>query len=148
MDQQLAFQFYTLLLGEAGSLRAARREANNFFMTLNVAGLGAIGFLMNEGVDPGILVLLCGTMVIVSYIWWNSISHYAKLSGIKYDIIKNVEDQLPIQPTQEEWRRFTGGKRGQGSNRFEKSVPLLFAIGYAGFAALQVVLQIGLPLPF
>lgn len=148
MDQQLAFQFYSLLLSEAASLRTARRETNNFFMTLNVAGLGAIGFLMNEGTDPGILVLLCGTMLIVSFIWWNSISHYAKLSGIKYDIIKTVEDQLPIQPTQEEWRRFTGGKRGQGSNRFEKNVPMLFAIGYAGFAALQVVSQLNLPLPF
>jgi hypothetical protein len=138
MDDALLFNFYRLLIEDAGALRGARRETNNFFMTLNVAGLGAIGFLMNEGADPGINVLLCGTMLIVSFIWWNSINHYARLCSIKYKIIKKVEDQLPFQPTQEEWAMFAKGKSGQGSNRFEKLVPVLFAIGYAGFALLQM----------
>lgn len=137
MDAGL-FDMYRLLIEDAGALRGARREANNFFMTLSTGGLGAIGFLMNEGLDPGIIALLCGTMLIISFLWWNSISHYARLVGIKYRIIKKVEDQLPLQPTQEEWALFAKGKRDKGSSHIEKLVPLLFGVGYAGFALLQL----------
>lgn len=137
MDAGL-FDMYRLLIEDAGALRGARREANNFFMTLSTGGLGAIGFLMNEGLDPGVIALLCGTMLIISFLWWNSITHYARLVSIKYQIIKKVEDQLPLQPTQEEWALFAKGKRDKGSSHIEKLVPLLFAIGYAGFALLQL----------
>jgi len=132
------FDFYRLLIEDAGALRAARRETNNFFMTLSTGGLGAVGFLMSEGLDPGVIALLCGTMLIIAFIWWNSISHYARLVSIKYQIIKKVEDQLPMQPTQEEWALFAKGKRDKGSAHIEKLVPVLFAVGYAGFALLQL----------
>lgn len=137
MDAGL-FDFYRLLIEDAGALRAARRETNNFFMTLSTGGLGAVGYLMSEGLDPGIVALLCGTMLIINFIWWNAISHYARLVTIKFQIIKKFEDQLPYQPTQEEWALFAKGKRDKGSSHIEKLVPLLFAIGYAGFALLQL----------
>lgn len=135
MDAGL-FDFYRLLIEDAGALRAARRETNNFFMTLSTGGLGAVGYLISEQLEPGIIALLCGAMLIVNFIWWNAITHYARLVAIKYQIIKTFEDQLPFQPTQEEWLLFAKGKRDKGSSHIEKFVPLLFAIGYAGFAFL------------
>ncbi len=136
-DAQL-FDMYRLLIEDAGALRAARRETNNFFMSLNVAGLGVIGFLMNEKLDPTTVAALCGAMCICAFIWWRSIGHYARLVSVKYKIIKKVEDQLPFQPTQEEWALFAKGKRNQGSSHFEKLVPILFVVGYAAFAAVQL----------
>jgi hypothetical protein len=137
MDAGL-FEFYRLLIEDAGALRAARRETNNFFMTLSTGGLGAVGYLISEGLEPAIIALLCGTMLIINFIWWNAITHYARLVTIKFQVIKKLEDQLPFQPTQEEWALFAKGKRDKGSSHIEKFVPLLFAIGYAGFALLQL----------
>jgi hypothetical protein len=140
MADALLFDMYRLLIEDAGALRAARRETNNFFLTLSTAGLGGIGFLMGgEKLDPVTIAALCGAMCITSMVWWRSIGHYARLVSVKYKIIKKLEDQLPFHPTQEEWELFAKGKRNQGNSHAERAVPLLFMLGYAGFALVQLV---------
>lgn len=145
MADPMLFDMYRLLIEDAGALRAARRDTNNFFMTLNTAGLGVIGFLMSEKLDHVTVAALCGAMLITSMIWLRSIGHYSRLVSVKFKIIKKLEDQLPFQPTQEEWALFAKGRRNQGNSHSEKLVPFLFMLGYAAFAAVQLA-QAGMAL--
>jgi hypothetical protein len=138
MSDDSNFRFYELLLAEARTLREARRSTNNFFMSVNVAGLGGVGFLLKEGIAAPLIAGLALMMAFVCFLWMNSIGHYARLTSIKYKILREIEAKLPMQPIAEEWRQFTRGKPNQGASHIEKLVPLIFGLGYIALPALTL----------
>jgi hypothetical protein len=134
ISEDRLFDYYKLMLDQAGQLRQARRETNNYFMSINVAALGGLGFLLKEMSDqwvgPELILLLAGGMILVCLLWRNAILHYARLSSIKFSIIREIESGLPMQPVRDEWARFTKGANGRGQSGIEIYVPILFAFGY------------------
>jgi hypothetical protein len=138
MSEDSDFRFYELLLAEARTLREARRSTNNFFMSVNVAGLGGLGFLLKEGMASGLMLGLALMMAFVCFLWRNSIGHYARLTSIKYKIIREFEARLPAQPIAEEWKAFTRGKPNQGASHIEKLVPTIFGLGYVALPLLAL----------
>jgi hypothetical protein len=138
MSDDSNFRFYELLLAEARTLREARRSTNNFFMSVNVAGLGGLGFLLKEAMAGPLIAGLAMMMAFVCFLWTNSIGHYARLTSIKYKILREIEAKLPMQPIAEEWRQFTRGKPNQGASHIEKLVPLVFGLGYIALPALTL----------
>lgn len=140
ISEDRLFDYYRLMLDQASALRQARRETNNYFMPINVAGLGGLGFLLKEMGEtwfgPELILLLAGGMILVCLLWRNAIRHYARLSKIKFNIIREIESGLPLQPVRDEWTRFTKGENGRGQSGIEIYVPILFIGGYVMLSLL------------
>lgn len=136
------FDLYRLLVEEVREARRARRELSNVFMTANLAGVGALGFLSKGDGDlnPALLGWCCVALVLTCVIWRLSNAYYTGMLSTKYEIIYEVEKGLGINPIQREW----GGLPRKGLMKwfsFERAMPMLFIIGYLVFLAYQVSMQ-------
>lgn len=133
------FDLYKLLVEEVREARKARRELANVFTTLNLGGVGALGFLAgpNAGASAGLLIWAVIALIVICLVWRTSNAYYTRLLGAKYAILYSVETELGIDPIQREWRAL-GDRSLFKFFSFERLMPLLFAIGYVVFIAYQV----------
>lgn len=136
------FDLYRLLVEEVREARRARRELSNAFLTLNLAGVGALGFLAKGDVqslrDPALLLWFLAALVFTCWIWRTSNRYYTHMLAAKYAILYDVEKQLPAQPIAKEWERLHKLKPLK-SFSLEYAMPVLFALGYLVMAVHEVL---------
>ena len=112
-----------------------RAEANKFYMTLNVAIVGAIGFLYSDrfnGAGPLAQVEWVASAfafagLVISFTWRCIIASQRRLLGEKFEVIHRLEEALPFQPYTDE---YADGNRKAGGGRFELRLPSLFMVFY------------------
>lgn len=137
MTDDLLFETYKLLVEEVRDARRSRRELSNVFLTLNLAGVGGLGFIAK---DPGqlqseLFVLLAIALLMTCLVWYTSNRYYKVVLRTKYDILNEYEADLQRSPLGEEYRRVrTTASR---SFRLEGAMPWLFMLGYVVFVAVQ-----------
>ena len=136
------FELYRLLVEEVRETRRARRDLSNVFMTMNLGGVGALGFLSkgDATLNPALLGWCCFALVLTCVIWRLSNAYYTGMLATKYEIIYELERKLGIDPLQREW----GGLPRRGLMRwfsFERAMPALFIVGYVVFLIYQVSLD-------
>ena len=133
------FDVYKLLVEEVREARKARRDLSNIFTTMNLGGVGALGFLAkpDSGLPAALLLWAAGALVMVCLIWRMSNSYYSTMLKLKYDIIYEYEEKLGIDPLRREWK----GLPRRGPPKWfslERAMPLLFVLGYAVFLAYRI----------
>lgn len=140
VDAAANLEIYKLLVEDVRDARRARRELSNVFTTLNLAGIGALGFLSSpEGMDNPVLFALCAlALAFTCIIWRTSNSYYTALLAAKYKNIYAFEDALGVHPIRDEWEMITGKRRAVKWWSMERAMPLLFILGYAIFFAVHV----------
>ncbi len=134
------FEMYKLLLEELREARRARRELSNTFMSLNLAGVGALGFLRvnDEGaVRPELLIWLVVALVLTCIIWRTSNAYYTKLLAAKYNVLYRYEDRLGERPMRDEYQDL-GDRALFKFFSLERLMPFLFVLGFAVFLAYSV----------
>lgn len=134
------FEMYKLLLEELREARRARRELSNTFMSLNLAGVGALGFLrVNEegAVRPELLIWLVVALVLTCIIWRTSNAYYTRLLGAKYAVLYRYEDRLGEKPIRDEYQDL-GDRRWFKFFSLEQMMPFLFVLGFAVFLAYSL----------
>ncbi|MEZ5955734.1 MAG: hypothetical protein R3C27_00775 [Hyphomonadaceae bacterium] len=139
-DQATNLEVYKLLVEDVREARRARRELSNVFMTLNIAGISALGFLASSsGLPNPVLFTLCTiALALTCAIWRTSNSYYTVLLAAKYKNIYAIEDDLGVHPIRDEWQTITGKRRVMKWWSLERAMPLLFIIGYVVFFAVHV----------
>lgn len=139
-DAQTNLEVYKLMVEDVREARRARRELSNVFMTLNIAGMSALGFLAsNDGLPDPVLFSLCAlALATTCLIWRTSNSYYTILLAAKYKNIYALEDNLGIHPIRDEWQSITGKRRALKWFSLERAMPLLFVLAYLVFFAVQV----------
>ena len=60
------------------------------------------------------------------------------LLATKYKNIYAIEDDLGVHPIRDEWQNITGKRRAMKWWSLERSMPILFIVGYAVFFAVHV----------
>ena len=142
MADQL-FELYRLLVEEVREARRARRELSNVFMTLNLAGVGALGFLASgdSGLDPTLFAWCAVALVLTCVIWRTSNAYYVVLLDAKYREIYELETQLGISALRDEYALVQRKRAVMKWFSLERAMPLLFIIGYIVFVAYQVTLD-------
>ncbi len=133
----MTFALYRLLVEEVRDARHARRELSNIFLTLNVAGFGALGFIARDNGDPALLAMLASALAMTCVIWRTSNAYYTLMLAAKYKAIYAVEDQLGLHPIRDEWTALHGKRRAMKWFSLERAMPLLFIFGYGLFFAIQ-----------
>lgn len=97
-------KYYDMLLEQwksavsvAGDVSNRRREMNKFFfsvLSLLVTAMTALHELLKNSLCIIIGISVVGIILCIS--WSNSIKSYAILNGVKYDIINDIEQKLPV----------------------------------------------------
>jgi hypothetical protein len=137
------FDLYRLLVEEAREARRARRELSNMFLTLNLAGVGALGIIArdNQGLDPALFGWAAGALGLTCIIWRTTNAYYNRALKTKYTIIARYEQQLGERPLYEEYLAM-GGAKAMRAFTLERIMPWLFILGYAVFFAVQAGVQV------
>lgn len=139
-DAHTNLEVYKLMVEDVREARRARRDLSNVFMTLNIAGMGALGFLARaDGLPDPVLFALCAlALATTCVIWRTSNSYYTVLLAAKYKVIYALEDDLGVNPIRNEWESITGKRRTMKWFSLERAMPLLFILAYLVFFAVQV----------
>ena len=135
----VTFDLYKLLVEEVRDAKRARRELSNVFMTLNLAGVGALGYLARggEGLSPALFAWCAFALALTCFIWRTSNSYYVVLLAAKYKEIYALETKLGATPLRDEYTAIQGKRSFAKWFSLERAMPLLFILGYAVFFAVQ-----------
>jgi hypothetical protein len=137
---------YATYVEWAEKLIERRAEAHRFYVTLNLAIVGAIGFLFSEhfnaaeGAPPAdwMAAALAFAGVMVSWNWRSVVASQRRIMAWKFDIVHRLEAQLPSQPYKDEWDVSQTARRKSSAGRFELRLPSLFM----AFFALALILTL------
>lgn len=134
----VTFELYRLLVEEAREARRARRELSNIFLTLNLAGVGALGIIARDGggLNPALFSWGAFALVLTCIIWRTTNAYYNRALKTKYKIISRYEEKLGERPLYEEYLAM-GGSKTMRAFTLERSMPWLFILGYVVFIAVQ-----------
>ncbi len=134
------FEYLKLLVEEVRDAKRARRELSNTFMTVNLAGVGALAFLAggNSGLDPALFAWCAFALALICVIWRTSNSYYTVLLGAKYRELYALEQSLGFQALHDEYASIQGKRALAKWFSLERAMPLLFILGYAVFFAVHL----------
>ena len=139
-DDSDVFHMFRLLVEEARDARRARRELSNIYMTLNLAGVAALGYIAEDAAHHFKPILLgwgVGALIFMCAIWSTSNQYYRHVLKAKYEIIQAYETRLNEHPIADEWQK-VGGRRALRAFTLERAMPILFIIGYVVFFVIQL----------
>jgi hypothetical protein len=146
VDKDL-LELFKICVELADRTSARRAGANTFFVSLNSIAAAVVGYLSatktgGNGVDHFSLTMLALVGIILSITWWGILRYYRRLSKAKWDVINQMEKQLPVQPFKDEWMilhpeepvrgrfKWLRRSRHREATVVEQVVPLTFAAVY------------------
>lgn len=106
--QDHVLEIYKLYVQSADNISARRQSANSFFLSINTAIVGAVGYLSDENGSFGWAVSLAGILICV--VWYRSVRAYKDLNSGKFKVIHEIETKLPISVYDAEWETVGRGK--------------------------------------
>jgi hypothetical protein len=131
---------YKLYLEMADRISSRRQAANSYFLSVNTALLGFVGYLTTK--EPVEYLWLLGIAgLALSYSWQRLILSYQNLNTAKFNVVHHIEKRLPISPYNAEWDALGRGKNEKLYKPFtdvERNVPWVFVLLH-GFVILRAV---------
>ena len=104
-------QMYQTYLEMADRISQRRQSANSFYLSLNTAIIGLIGYVQlgdTKGQSFYWLVAFAGA--IISYLWYRQIRSYKDMNSGKFKVVHELEAYLPVCPYDAEWTALGEGK--------------------------------------
>jgi hypothetical protein len=140
-DRPAILEIYKLMVEMADRVSQRRQAANNFYLSVNTAIIGASVYL--SAFHPSwISVLIMGLAgFCVSVLWIRNIQSYKELNEGKFHVITRLEQTLPISPYQDEWDFLHHGGRDKRYMPFH-AVEILVPWVFVGVHLLQIVAAI------
>lgn len=130
--EQFGAQYESVILEQwktcvemANSNAEKRANSNNIYITINAALLAVISFSFDYK-----SIMLSAVGVAVCIAWLCSVESYKKLSSVKYHIVNEIKEQLPLAPFAYEWEKLNIGNKYLGLTKIEKILPILFIVLY------------------
>jgi hypothetical protein len=109
----------------ANSNSERRLTSNNIFIVINAAIIALTSFAPDY---KSIVMSLVG--IVVSAIWINSIKSYKELNRVKYQIINELEGNLPASPYKYEWYLINKEGKYKRFTILENILPCIFIVLY------------------
>jgi len=130
---------YKIYVQSAENVSARRVASSRYLLTLNIALVTLYG-IQSDGFGQSywaILVPILG--ILVSWLWYRIIQSHSDLNTVKFQIIHQLEEHLPVALYAYEWQ-LAGEGRGTSYSavtRIEKWIPIAFVV-------LHIILLISL----
>lgn len=128
---------YKLYVEMADRVSSRRAQTNRFYISLLsillallsiVAGVGAFTEFLNMT-----MLAIASLGIVLCALWWVNIRSYRQLNSGKFQVIHEMEKQLPIAAYDKEWEILGRGKqvgRYLKLTQVEQWIPLVLAIPY------------------
>lgn len=119
---------YQLAVEMADRVSARRATANGFFLTVQT---GLLALMAVKDLDRD---WVAGGGVVLAVTWWLLLRSYRDLSGAKWKVIGEIEQQLPLRPFSDEWNHLKQDPVKRWRPRYaelgfaERLVPTVFAV--------------------
>ena len=121
---------YKIYVQSAENVSARRVASSRYLLTLNIALVTLYG-IQSDGFGQSywaILVPILG--ILVSWLWYRIIQSHSDLNTVKFKIIHQLEEHLPVALYAYEWQ-LAGEGRGTSYSavtRIEKWIPIAFIV--------------------
>lgn len=128
---------YRLYVNAAEKISDRRQKTNEFFLGLNTALIGLLGFIMTKtSSKENTLILFIASIAgaIICYLWYRIVLSYKGLNSAKYEVIHTIEERLPLALYDTEWEALGHGKDKKKYwpfSHIEQYVPWIFVGLYA-----------------
>jgi len=133
----------------ADRVSSRRMMANGFFLTLNTTLASILGYMYDKLAEDkrAVLIFMPAVGIVLAVTWYFNIRSYKRLNRAKYEVINEMEKDLPYQSFSDEWERLKG-KPDQGETtgmrkrwlkykdrytdltNIEGTVPIVFGVIY------------------
>ena len=141
---------YKLFVEMADRVSQRRDQSNRFYVTFVSAIAGLLMVLARFGTSVNgiwpVVFLISGLLgTALSFIWFLNIKSYRTLNSAKFEIINDLERQLPYQGYSKEWellRPATGSPKYLQLTRIEQLVPAVIILLFLGIAGYGVFLLV------
>lgn len=124
---------YKLYVEMADRISQRRTTANQYFLAVNTAILGFVGYLtVKDTNEHHWLIALAG--VALTYLWYVIITSYRNLNTAKWAVVHEIEKRLPIRPYDAEWKYVDRGTNPilyRPLSHVESLVPWIFMVLHA-----------------
>ena len=131
--QQMLLTQWGQCVNMANSVSDKRISTNNIYITINSALVALMSF---TGGWQNCMVACIG--LTVSWLWLRSIRSYCKLNAAKYEVIQEIEKQLPAAPLSTEWEILQKDKKYRRLTVTENVLPFVFMLIFVLTAGLSV----------
>jgi len=121
---------YKLYVEMADRISQRRTTANSYFLTVNSAILGFVGYLTSKD-SIEFLWLLAVAGVALTLLWYSIIISYKNLNTAKWGVVHEIEKRLPISPYDAEWdavQRGDNPRLYRPISHIEAGVPWVFVV--------------------
>lgn len=148
-EKKSSVEIYKMLVDMADKVSQRRQNANNFYLSVNTALIGASAYI--SAINPAqsivntVLISVAGLLVCI--LWKRNIDSYKDLNSGKFHVITELEKALPISPYAAEWEELERGKsksRYRPFHTVEILVPYVFLAVHVAQAIRAVPWSIGL----
>ena len=127
-DIHLVFEQYKLAVEMVDSISSRRQASSSFFIGL-LSTFGVLYTLLEKAPPSVERVAWEFTLpvmgVVVSAVWWLTISSYRSLNAAKWEVIVEMESKLPASPFATEWGKLKSGKKHVALTTLEGAVPII-----------------------
>lgn len=126
---------YRIYLHVFNSTNERRQKSNEFFLGLNAAIVGILGYVETKSIPHAnvIFMLIPFVGISIGYCWYKIIKSYKQLNKAKFEVLHNLEQKLPIKLFETEWHILGKGKDKKKYNPLsetEKIIPITFMLLY------------------
>src|SRR5580658_6434575 len=89
---------YKIYLSMLDKISERRQKSNEFFMGLNTAIIGLLGYIETRSLPHTTLILLAIPIVggLICFYWYQIIRSYKNLNTAKFAVVHAIEQRLPI----------------------------------------------------
>lgn len=120
-------EIYKLYVDTTERTSNRRQAANAFFLSINTAILGAVGYLNAQNVPLDWTSGIAGVIICIT--WFRIVRAYKGLNTAKFDVIHDIEKMLPLAVFDYEWTKISSRETSNGYrplSHMENWIPLVF----------------------
>jgi hypothetical protein len=126
---------YRIYLHVFNSTSDRSLKTNEFFLGLNTAIIGILGYVETKVLPHGtmIFMLIPFVGISISYSWYKIINSNSQLNRAKFKVIHSLEQKLPIALFEAEWNILGKGldkKKYLHFSKIERNIPVTFIMLY------------------
>jgi hypothetical protein len=127
--KQHLIEQYKLYVDMADRISQRRISTNTFYITVTSLILTVYGITKSLSFIANICVLIAGILLSIS--WHEVINSYKQINSVKWHLVHDIEEQLPICPYKYEWLKAGEGKDKKiysPTSHLEKKLPIIFGL--------------------
>lgn len=96
-NKEILFEQYKLYVEMANDISKRRDSTNKFYATLMSLLLTVFSIISSLTNELALFIIPLGIIILFSKVWKENINSYSTLNQCKFDVINELENQLPVK---------------------------------------------------